>query len=183
MSNFKFTNRENIYKFINNDLGFNDKKTNEIISKLEEIENMNIDEKNECAFCDSSYRLQKCSACNDLCCGSHIGYCKEYKQMFCEDCEYNYCDCYKMVQCNYCKKEKLKQDILKSVNDYYICSECCNKQDLQRCDKCLKWGSKIYPRSIRGGDDSTYTFNICELCTNDTDLKSYLEKKVWEYLH
>ena len=175
MSDFKFTNRENIYKFINNDLGFNDKKTNEIISKLEEIENMNIDENNECVYCDSSYRLKKCDKCNDLCCGSHIVYCKEHKQMVCDDCEYDYCNCYKMTQCNYCKKEKLKQNILKNVNDYYICRECCNEQDLHRCDKCLKWGSKIYPQSIRGGDDSTYTFNICNLCTKNTDIKIFTQ--------
>ena len=177
MSNFKFTNREDIYKFINNDLGFNDKKTNEIISKLEEIENMNIDENNECVYCDSSYRLKKCYKCNDLCCGSHIVYCKEHKQMVCEDCEYDYCNCYKMTQCNYCKKEKLGRDILKNVTDNYICSECCNEQNLQRCDKCLKWGI-TYPQSIRGGDDSTYTFNICDLCTEDTDLKYSLSELI-----
>lgn len=163
MSKFEFKNEYEIIKYLKKEFCITEKHAEEVIKDITDIENnkytdFNEEQQKTCVYCDSSYRLQKCDKCNDLCCGYHIVYCKEYKQMFCEDCEYNYCDCpFCYVECcefkkdercsNYCEKYKSFNGIDR-VNICWTCKShfceehmiICQHCKAQHCGKCIHEG-------------------------------------------
>ena len=97
------------------------------------------------------------------------------------------CACeYRLIECSYCKEKvcaacyNLCKECNKKLCDNCLSTYCPICFDL--CDLCGNYENELIKHSVRGGDDSTYYFNICLYCNNLKDIRNKLEIKVAEYI-
>jgi hypothetical protein len=94
----------------------------------------------------------------------------------------------RLIECSYCEEKicAFCYNLCKECNKK-LCQNCFSKYcpicyDL--CNICNNYDENgLTKRSIRGGDDSTYYFNICSVCNNLENIRDLLGIKAAELIY
>jgi len=102
MSKFEFENEQEIIEYLKKEFCITEKHAEEVIKDIINIENNEYtdfyeEQQETCVDCDISYRLRKCTYCQELVCSKDRTYCKKCGSLLCDkcisDCTYCYVKC------------------------------------------------------------------------------------------